>query len=52
MLDAMEQLMEGGTNFDPVFYPKLEECWNRISPSLKMAQVSQNIMLHIVMTCV
>ena len=40
MLDAMENLMTGGTEFDPDFEQKLYTCMDQINPMLKQASVN------------
>ena len=39
MLDAMQQLMTGGGDFDPAFLEKLYTCYDKIDPNLRLIQV-------------
>ena len=41
MLDAMENLMTGGTEFDPAFEQKLYTCMDQINPILRQAAVKR-----------
>lgn len=39
MLDSMEHLLEGGGEFDRVFWDKLTTCWNETNTGYHEAQV-------------